>query len=1053
MTKVVFLLQKCGIIIALIFATLFYLPASAQRGGTKIDGKVLDRRSGEPLPGANILIAKDKTGVITDINGKFTIVAQEIPVELTVSFIGYRTESVDVYEYSEPLTISLSEERNLQSEVVVVGYGTQKRSDLTGSVVSLPKNILETPATSFDNLLSGAVAGVQVTQSSGQPGASASIRIRGGNSITGGNEPLYVIDGQIMYNNNSAAQTGISGSSGVSGGYLGQAGLNVLATINPADIASIDVLKDASATAIYGSRGANGVIIITTKKGVRGKDNIQYAGSTGVSVAGKKLDFLNAQEWALLRNDIIANDNLTSETPFTQAEIDALQSYDYQDAALRTAYTQNHQLSASGGDEKTQYLISLNYYDQRGIVLNTGFERYALRANLQRKFSEKFRTGLNISASSSEQTGVSGGSGGLTGAGDVFTAVLMTPPAVPIYNADGSYYIDKVYNYDVNTIANLKEITNETKVNRVFANIFAEYRIIPELTAKINVGADVISAKQNYFAPSITSAGYAVNGRAYVGASLVQAKQAEFTLTYSKHFGELHHLTALAGYTSESSYTESAVAAATNFLSDITGYNDLGGGDASQPSSDAYPWAMSSYLARLDYTYNDRYNLTASFRADGSSRFAPDNKWGFFPSLGLSWNVHEEEFLKNISQINSLKLRLSGGSIGNQEIGEFQYVQRFSPVLYGLGGKLVTGYAPDNLANGDLKWETTTQYDAGFDLGIFQNRILLTFDAYYKLTKDLLVEVPVPTTSGYTSALANIGSVSNRGIELSINADIVNSKKKGGFNWQSALVVARNRNLVESLGDDVIDYKPLVPNGNIGRFNPLIVKEGYALGTFWGYQTDGVVQLTDDLTGIPKPTWTRTATVQPGDRKYVDNGGDPTVIDEDDRVILGNAQPKFTYGFTNTFSFRSFDLLVLLQGSYGNKLYNALVSQLEVPMLAGNVLGVYRDRWTPANPTNDVPRAQNAPNVLVTDRYIEDASYLRLKTLTLGYTLPKSFVRRAKIERARLFITGQNLLLFTKYKGYDPEANTYEQQSIYQGIDYGAYPSTKGFIAGIEITL
>jgi TonB-linked SusC/RagA family outer membrane protein len=1009
-----------------------------------LQGQVVDARSNEPVIGAAVVLKDDKThsGTVTDADGLFSLNIPFFPATIEVSYIGYRPQEFDLYDISsESLVISLVEDLNLLNEVVVIGYGTQRRGDISGLVASVPKVNLEQSQTSFDNLLSGAVAGVQVTQSSGQPGASSSIRIRGGNSITGGNEPLYVIDGQIMYNNNAATSACVS--------YSG-AGLNALATINTADIESIEVLKDASATAIYGSRGANGVILVSTKKGV-GKDKITYSGSAGQSVAGKKLDLLNGREWALLRNDIIDNDKLT-ERKFTQQEIDALQSYDYQDAVFRTAVTQSHQLSFSGSDEKTQYRLSGSYYDQKGVVINTAFERYSLRGNLTRTLSEKLKTGFNVSVSSSTQEGVSIG-GGITGASNALMGALMTPPVVPIYEEDGSYHLDDTYNINLNTIANLSETTNETKVNRTYGSVFAEYKLIPSLTAKINAGADVINTKQNFFAPAITSAGYATNGRGYVGNNLTKLWQTELTLTYEKSFGDNHHLTALAGYTTEASYTESALAVATNFLSEITKHNNLGGGDAGQPTSDAYPWALNSWLARVNYTFLNRYNATASFRADGSSRFPSGNKWAYFPSLGLSWNVHKEDFLKEVKFVSSLKVRLSTGSIGNQEIGDFQYDGRWASVLYGLGGQLVTGYAPENIANPSLKWETTTQHNAGFDLDLLRNRISVVFDAYYKLTNDLLVEVPIPTSSGYERALTNIGSVSNKGVEVSISAEVVQGRRPKSFGWRTAFVFAHNKNRVEDLGDDVDSYMPRVPDSNIGRFSPLIVKEGYALGTFWGYKTDGIVQASDNLASIPKPSWTRTETVLPGDRKYVDAGGDPTVINDDDRVVLGDAQPKFTFGFTNTFAWQGFDLAVLVQGSYGNKLYNAIASQLEVPMLSGNVLGVIRDRWTTANPSGEAPRAQNAPNVLVTDRYIEDASYVRLKNVTLGYTLPKSWTRRVGLERARLFVTGQNLLTLTRYSGFDPEVNTYEQQSLYQGIDYGAYPSSKGWLAGIEVTL
>jgi TonB-linked SusC/RagA family outer membrane protein len=634
---------------------------------------------------------------------------------------------------------------------------------------------------------------------------------------------------------------------------------------------------------------------------------------------------------------------------------------------------------------------------------------------------------------------------------DAFTSLLLIPPVVPIYEADGSYHFDDVYNINQNALAELTDVTNETKVNRTFGNFFAEYKIIPELTAKINAGADWINAKQNFYAPSHTAGGLSTKGWASTGNNITQSWQTELTLTCDKTFNNIHHLTVLAGYTTEKTHSEGAVAGATNFLNETTGHNNLGSGTGIQPSSNALTSTLTSWLGRVNYTLQNRYNATFSLRADGSSRFPPNNKWGYYPSLGLSWNINEEHFLKDVKAVNNLKLRLSVGSIGNQEIGDFQYLSKYVPVQYGIGGTLLGGYAPENIANNNLKWETTTQYNAGFDLALLKDRIDIVFDAYYKLTSDLLVEVPLPTSSGHSKGLKNVGNVSNKGVELAVNADIIRGRKSKSFNWQTTFVIARNQNKVESLGDDVDDYKPRVPNGNIGRFNPLIVKEGYPLGTFWGYETDGIVQQGEDVTKIPVPGW--TTGVKHGDRKYVNHGGDPNIINDDDRVILGSAQPKFTFGFTNRFSYKGFDLLILLQGSYGNKLYNALRSQLEITSTNTNVLGTFTDRWTTTNPSNDIPRVTNSPNAVVSDRLVEDASYLRLKNLTLGYSLPGRWTKKVSLEKARLFVTGQNLLTFTPYSGYDPEANTYEQNSLYQGIDFGAYPSSRGWIIGIEITL
>jgi TonB-linked SusC/RagA family outer membrane protein len=1023
--------------------------AGAAQTKSVIHGKVVDESTKEPIIGAGVQ-AKDgngKTaGTFTDENGNFRLNVNAYPVNIVVNYVGYRDSDIDIYEeVLSPVTIDLSETRNLLSTVVVVGYGTQKRSELSGSIVSIPVANLTQAVTSFDNLLGGAVAGVNVVQSSGQPGASSSIRIRGGNSINGGNEPLYVIDGFIMYNDNSNAETGVARSG---------ASLNALSTINPADIESIEVLKDASATAIYGSRGANGVILITTKKGKRGADLVTYSASFGWSEVSKKLDLLNAKEWAELRNDISASINAAPD--FTSNDIETLGAgADWQSAAIRNGFTQNHQVSFAGGDEKTQYSVSGNYYDQQGILLNTQYQRYTLRSNLSRIINPKLRIGLNLVLTSAYQTGV--GVVNSTTSPNTLSTILLTPPVATIYNEDGSYTFDNLWLVGTtgnqwNPIADLKETTNETKVKRSLGNFYAEYKVIPELTAKFSGGADLLHAKQNYYSPKFTEVGKTTNGLASIGSRTVNSWQSEFTLTYDKTFNNDHAVNVLGGYTTQKSDTEGVTAVATNFVNDIVTFNSLGSGSAGDPSSSATTSVLNSWLGRVNYSYLKRYNASVSFRADGSSRFLGVNnkQWGYFPSFGLSWNANEENFLKGIKQISNLKVRLSAGITGNQEIGDYKAYSLQSPLNYSFNGQLVTGYAPDNMANPDLKWEETTQYNAGIDLGILDERITLNFDAYYKKTNDLLVNAPVETAFGYESILKNVGSVSNKGVELQINADVVRGKGKA-FNWRSSFVFARNINEVLSLGDNVDKFYPAVPSTTLRLLEPLIVQVGQPLGTFWGYKTDGIVQLGDDLSQVAKPSWIN-GTVQPGDRKYVNVNDDDNVINADDKVLLGSSQPKFTFGFTNSFSYKGFDLLAVVQGSYGNKIYNALKSQLEITTLFSNTLATALDRWTPDNPSNDVPRATSSPATVVSDRYIEDGSYVRLKNLTLGYTLPSKILAPAKISKARVFLTGQNLFTLTDYSGYDPEVNSYEQNNLLQGIDYGAYPSSKTFLAGVELS-
>jgi TonB-linked SusC/RagA family outer membrane protein len=1016
----------------------------AQQG--KIEGYVLDSKTNEPVAGSNVVLVNEKTGIVTDENGYFAIEAKQLPVTLVFSFLGYKTTEVDVYENAgRPITVLLSEDINLLEQVVVIGYGTRKRRELTGVVASVSPDVLSQSASSFDYVLGSSAPGIHVTQSSGQPGASSSVRIRGGNSINGGNEPLYVIDGFIMYNDNANVETGVARSG---------AALNALSTINPADIESVDILKDAAATAIYGSRGANGVILITTKKGNKNSDPVTYSASFGWSQVSRKLDLLNAGEWAKLRNDISAS--IGAAPDFTPGDIEALgDGADWQSAALRTGFTQNHQLSVAGGDDKTRYAVSGSYYDMEGILLNTQFQRYTVRSNLSRTVHPNLKIGLNLALTSAFQTGIGDVNG--TTSPNTFSSILLTPPAATVYNDDGSYNFDNRYLIATagsfrNPIADLKETRNETKVKRSMGNFYAEYGLLPELTAKLNGGADLINTRQNYYSPKFTEVGQTTNGLASIGSRTVNAWQAEFTLTYDKTFNDRHAVNILGGYTAQKSDAESVTAVATNFVNDLVGFNSLGSGSAGDPASGAVTSVLKSWLGRVNYSCLKRYNASVSFRADGSSRFLSVNnkQWGYFPSVGLSWNVSEEPFLKSAKQLSHLKVRLSAGTTGNQEIGDYRAFSLQTPLNYSFNRQLVTGYVPGNMANPDLKWEETTQYNTGVDLGVADERITLNFDAYYKKTNDLLVDVPVETAFGHASILRNIGSVSNKGVELQISADVIRGKAKA-FNWRTSLVFARNVNRVLSLGNSVDRFYPAVPSTTLRLLEPAVVQEGQPLGTFRGYKTDGIVQSGDDLSLVAKPSWIN-GSVQPGDRKYLNVKNDDRVINADDKVLLGSSQPKFSFGFTSTFSYRGFDLLAIIQGSYGNKIYNALKQQLEITTLYSNTLASALDRWTPDHPSKDVPRATSSPSAVVSDRYIEDGSYVRLKNLTLGYTLPAKIPAAAKIAKARIFLTGQSLFTLTGYSGYDPEVSSYEQNNLLQGIDYGAYPSSKTFLAGVELS-
>ena len=998
---------------------------------TRISGKVVDALSNEPVISASISVVNEKTGTLTDLDGNFVLEVKELPTTLQVNFIGYREQQIDVYDNSEPVVIVLNEATDVLQEVVVVGYGTQKRKELTGAIASVGKEALKQVTTSFDNLLGGAVSGLNVSQNSGLPGASSSLRIRGGNSITGKNEPLYVIDGMLIYNDNATTNTGISRAT---------SDFKPLAAINPSDIESIEVLKDVSAAAIYGSRGANGVIIITTRSGKKGKNNIEYQYSIGWQTASKKLDLMRADDWGRLYLEI-ATPNQLSTSGLTDEIVSAWGAgADWQDAALRTATTQNHQLSISGGDEKTRYLISGNISDQDGILVNTGFKRYTGRVNLERNLFDNFTVGVNITAGKAIQNGITdfnSYNSYVGGNSNAFEYVVRIPRAVPIYNADGSYNFANPYEVgDIrvgdqtpNAIADLTEVTSETKTNNLLGNAFAQWRIIPELTLKLSAAANLVNTTQNYYAPSTSAAGITVGGYGTVGNKRYDSYQYEATLTWNKNIG-VHAFNVLGGYTSQVTDIEYATASAEKFANETLGHHSLQTGSLLVPPiSGGSKSTLHSVLARVNYTLLERYNLTATLRADGSSRFAANKKWGWFPSLGLAWNVEEERFLKQNPVIDKLKLRASVGTVGNQEIGDYSFLSTYGTVRYYFGGVGNTGYVRNNLENPDLKWESTIQYNVGFDLSILKQRLNFTFDYYSKKTSDLLLNIPVEETTGFSSQLRNVGNVENRGVEFVVNALLIDTKE---LSWNLSANIAHNKNEVTNIGS-------LASIKNTYT----IIKTGESLGSFYGWQFDGVVQKGDDLSKIPSPS--PKPEVEYGDAKFVDQNGDGEIDQDNDRIILGSIQPDFTYGFSTTLNYKRWSLFAAFQGSQGNEVYNSLRQRLETASTSYNVSTALLDRWSETNPSNTIPKAHASNNYTnyLDSRFVEDASYLRLKNVTLSYTLPVR-ISATQNPRLRLFVSGQNLLTITGYKGYDPE--------VASGIDAGAYPTARTYTVGVNIS-
>lgn len=1044
-------LQKTA---TLTFLFIFSLFVNAQQQ-VVVKGTVFSEKNSEAIIGATVKVKGsgrgEQPGTISDAKGNFSLIIKSLPATLLISYIGYKEQETEVYESAEPITVYLSEDLKLLNEVVVIGYGTQKRKELTGAIATIPNSYLKQSTTSFDNALGGAVSGLNVTQSSGQPGATSTLRIRGGNSITGGNEPLYVIDGYILYNDNSNTRTGAGNFDG---------GLNPLSSINSSDIESIEVLKDVSATAIYGSRGANGVIIITTKKGNKGSDNINYQVTYGIQKVSKKLDLLNGSQWAQLYTELKQSNG---QTGFTNAQINSFgEGEDWQSAALQTGNSQNHQLTFSGGDQKTRYVISGNYTDQTGIIKNTDYQKISGRVNLDRTFSKSFTAGINVSASNSTQKGLSNygtlaAPGRLAGPYDL---AIRTSPLVSVYNSDGTFNYTNAYetgdirlgNTTVNAISDIVNTKAETKLTNIFGNFYANYTIIPSLVAKAVLGADLYNTKQNFYAPKISAIGLIPSGLGSVGNKISNTWQGAFTLNYNKTFGD-HSIDALVGYTTQKNSIEYATATSSNFSNESLTYTSLSAGSTyGAPVSGGSESVLNSYIARGNYSFKERYNLTATLRTDGSSRFSSSHRWGYFPSLGLAWNINQEPFFKS-KIVNNFKLRVSGGTVGNQEIGDYKYLATYSAAANAsFGGALATDYTRTRLPNPDLKWESTSQYNAGIDLGLWNDKLTFVVDVYSKKTSDLLVDIPVAITTGFTSQLQNVGAVTNRGVEFAVNGTILKTKN---INWTASANIAHNANKVTSLGS-ITSFQPNFTADNssspLSTILPLIVKVGQPLGTFYGYQFAGVVQKGDNLSKVPVPSW--YSSVQAGDPKWVDQDGDGKIT-EADKVVLGNSQPNFTYGFSTSFSYKKFDASVLFQGSQGNKLYNALRQNLETYSTTYNSSAIVAERWTATNPSTTVPRAYETSKIYLDSRYIEDASFLKLKNITIGYTLPFR-ITNSKNSNLRIFVSAQNLLTITKYKGYDPEASRYggdETNGLYQGIDLTAYPSSRGFNVGASVTL
>ncbi len=1003
-----------------------------------IHGKVVDENK-NPLPGVSVIIEGTTTGTITNIDGTYTLTVNiSTSKVITFSFVGYTKVSKDIVAGVLTYDAIMIPESTVLDEIVVIGYGTQRKEDVTVSISSVKAKELTSPAAlSLDQSLQGQASGVVVSQSTGKPGAPVSIRIRGTTSINGTNEPLYVVDGIPIITNASDLTSGtIQGSE-----------QNPLVGINPNDIESVQILKDASATAIYGARGANGVMLITTKHGKKGEMQVNFNSSFGFQKLSKKMDLLNARELAELGNAAVVEARIYYPTVAFNSAF-ALPSRfgegtDWQDQIFRVASLTNQQISVRGGNENTQYFMSGNFAKQEGIIHNSDFSKGTFRLNLDNQLSKSIKTGINLNLSHSTNNGVTTGVPNVLS--NVIAMALFSNPGQEVYDAtqEGGYtYESNTINKIPNPVAEINETKTLITANRVIGDFYTDWRIIKDLLFKFKIGIDGFFNKEQQYIPSFIKRGQDkgkgsnVNIQGYTWLI-------ENTLTYSL-IHQKHHFNILLGQTAQKYVSESADIAVERFDDDRLGYYNLGLALDKTILTGYNTWAMLSGLGRIMYNFDNKYYLTVSGRLDGSSKFGTRHKYGFFPSVSAAWRVSKESFMLNLTAINDLKLRFSAGTVGNEGIPSGSSLSLIANRSYYFGegaNSEVIGAYVYSLQNDDLKWEVTTQYDVGIDLSMFKSRIELITEAYLKNTSDLLLYMPVNKSSGFDYVWANVGDMQNRGLEFSLNTVNLNEN----FKWNTRLNLSFNRNEVTNLDKSEDIYG--TPIMNIVDWTK--VSEGKPIGIIYGYKSDGIIQLSENPENVP---FFPAKIPRYGDRKYVDKNNDGKLT-IDDYYELGNTNPDFSFGFRNTFAYKNFSLDIFIQGDYGNEIVNFNRFQLESFDGFQNNSTVALKRWTTENPTNDYPRANASPHgIVMSDVVVEDGSYARLKEVTLAYTIPEKYLIKAGIKSIQLAISGRNLFTLTKYSGYDPEVSIYGGSVYGKGADYGAYPVARSIILSLNAT-
>ncbi|OFY00197.1 MAG: SusC/RagA family TonB-linked outer membrane protein [Bacteroidetes bacterium GWF2_42_66] len=966
-----------------------------------VKGKVTDS-SGAPLPGVTVIVKGTTQGMITDTNGNYSLANVPIDATLVFSFVGMKSQEMPVAGKNN-INITMAEETIGLDEVVAIGYGTMKKSDLTGSVSSVKSDAISAfPTPTVSQALQGRASGVQVIQNTGQPGAAPQIRIRGTNSIKGSNGPIWIIDG-----------------------FPGDQNI-----INVNDIESIEVLKDASATAIYGSRGANGVIIVTTKRGKAGITKVDYSGTYSMQTLRKKLDLMDSKEYMTFVNIQQLNDE--GKIYFSESEINNTgKGTDWQDLMFRTAPVHDHSLTVSGGNEKTQFSVGTGYFDQEGIMLKSGsYQRISLRANVNHDISKKFSIAYNAILSQLDNS-VINGSGGMKGDG-LFTSIISTPPTLTPYLDDGSYRdFRTAYPFISSGLWNPVMYVNETTRNitsdKVIATLSFTYKPIDDLAIKISGNAQ----NSNYRTDNYQSTKYIGSaGVASISTGKDLDLNTEGIVTYQKKFNEKHDLTFTGVLTYEQAVSKALGASGSGFLSNIyETYNIAAASIIDIPSSSYSKWSLLSYLGRINYSFKSKYLATVSFRADGSSRYSEGNKWGFFPSGALAWRISDESFMDNIAYVSNLKLRVGYGETGSTAINPYSTLSMLSTEKTVFDKDLYTYFAPSSTYPGDLKWETTAQTDIGLDIGLFENRLNLTADYYIKNTRDLLNSVQMPRSTGYNSTIKNIGKIQNKGLDLQLDASIL----EGIFKWNLSANLSFNRNKVIKLheGQDVTGS-----NFDINVLSDYInlVREGEPLGVFYGYKEDGY-----DENGHPV---------------YLDLDGVEGITSAD-KTIIGDPNPNFIYSLNSGMSYKNFELNWFIQGVQGNDIYSlSIASQNYVHYLGLNMTrDVLYDHWTADTPNAKYPKiSDESASLKSSNRFVYDGSYIRLKDVQLAYNIPAKKLGIRAFKSGKVYVSGQNLITITNYKWWDPEVNSNGgDTSLNQGIDYFTYPTLKGVTFGIKL--